>query len=93
MNIFNAKRKQYVDMGFSETDLRNMGAAINARQMDIQNFADIIRSAEAVYRCDPTVALILREELAPYFGSKKTLGQSVPLINDRVRTYLTEKNG
>ena len=42
---------------------------------------------------DPTVALILREELAPYFGSKKTLGQSVPLINDRVRTYLTEKNG
>ena len=93
MNIFNAKRKQYVDMGFSETDLRNMGAAINARQMDIQDFADIIRSAEAVYRCDPTVALILREELAPYFGSKKTLGQSVPLINDRVRTYLTEKNG
>ena len=93
MNIFNARRKQYVDMGFSEDDLRSMGAAINARQLDIQNFEEIIRSAEAVYRCDPTVALILREELTPYFGSKKTLGQSVPVINERIRTYLAGKNG
>ena len=93
LRIYNAARKQYTEMGFSEEDLRNMGYATNAMQKDITNFEDVIRSAEVSYRYDPTVALILREELAAYFKGQKTLGQSIPVINSRVRTYLAENNG
>ena len=93
LRLYNAARKQYTEMGFSEEDLRNMGYATNAMQKDITNFEDVIRSAEVSYRYDPTVALILREELAAYFEGQKTLGQSIPVINSRVRTYLAENNG
>ena len=93
LRLYNAERQQYIDMGFSDADLRNMGVALTARQKDISTFENVIRSAEVSYRCDPTVALILREELQAYFAGQKTLGQSVPVINDRVRTYLAEQAG
>ena len=93
LRLYNAERKQYIDMGFTEADLRNMGMAFTARQKDITTFENVIRSAEVSYRYDPTVALILREELQAYFAGQKTLGQSIPVINDRVRTYLAEQTG
>lgn len=93
LRLYNAERNQYINMGFTDADLRNMGMALTARQKDITTFENVIRSAEVSYRYDPTVALILREEMAAYFAGQKSLAQSIPVVNDRVRTYLAEQTG
>ena len=88
---YNAERKKYIEMGFSEADLRNFGTLSEARERDITAFENIIRSAETVYRYDPAVALIIKEEMQAYFSGQKNLDDVVLIINNRAKTYLSER--
>ena len=87
---YNTYRKHLINMGFNEADLRQMGVAIEARERDIAAFEQIIRSAEATYRSDPAISLIIKEEMPAYFSGQKDLGAVIEIINGRAKAYLTE---
>jgi len=87
---YNTYRKHLIDMGFNEAELRQMGISTEARERDIAAFEQIIRSAEASYRSDPTISLIIKEEMPAYFSGQKDLGAVIEIINGRVKAYLTE---
>jgi ABC-type glycerol-3-phosphate transport system substrate-binding protein len=87
---YNTYRKHLINMGFNEADLRQMGVAIEARERDIAAFEQIICSAEATYRSDPAISLIIKEEMPAYFSGQKDLGAVIEIINGRAKAYLTE---
>ena len=87
---YNTYRKHLINMGFNEADLRQMGVATEARERDIAAFEQIIRSAETVYRSDPAISLIIKEEMPAYFSGQKDLGAVIEIINGRAKAYLTE---
>ena len=87
---YNTYRKHLINMGFNEADLRQMGVATEARERDIAAFEQIIRSAEATYRSDPAISLIIKEEMPAYFSGQKDLGAVIEIINGRAKAYLTE---
>ena len=87
---YNTYRKHLINMGFTEADLRQMSVATEARERDIAAFEQIIRSAEATYRSDPAISLIIKEEMPAYFSGQKDLGAVIEIINGRAKAYLTE---
>ena len=88
---YNNYRKKLLDMDFTEAELREWGYAAEARNKDITAFENVIRSAETVYRTDPAIALIIKEEFAAYFSGQKTFEQVAEIVSNRAKTYLSER--
>lgn len=91
IGMYNVERDKLIEKGFSAQDLLNLGFAYAISQDEVKNFEDIIKTGGTVYRYDPAVLVIMREEMPAYFKGQKSLDQVIVIINSRVKTYLSER--
>ena len=58
---------------------------------DVNEFLDLIESSEVAPSYDPSISLIIREEIPAYFADQKSIEEVANNINDRAQTLLNEK--
>ena len=76
----------------SEASLAMMG--IDTTEIDysvIDNYEAMIDSCSSVSATDPAVTAIIREEMPAYFSGQKTLDEVIPIMEERVQTFLDER--
>lgn len=91
IGMYNVERDKMIEKGFSAQDLLNLGYPYAISTDEVKNFEDIIKTGGTVYRYDPAVLVIMREEMPAYFKGQKSLDQVIVIINSRVKTYLSER--
>lgn len=57
----------------------------------IEEYIDVLQNATGFYTYDSDIAIIMYEEIQPYFAGDKTLDEIIPIIEDRCQTVLNEK--
>lgn len=87
---FNAARKSLAE-NFPQQDLIKMGFVSDIDEKEIENFKDVIRTAEVCFRTDPAVVMIVREEIQPYFEGQKSIEQVIDIVKNRTKLYLSER--
>lgn len=76
----------------TEAEMRSRG--INPDPLDssvINEFELFINELTGWYTYDATVNAIIREEMPAYFAGQKTLDQVVPVLEDRIQTFMNER--
>ena len=58
----------------------------------INSYKDILLSSSVTDNNDPAIIIVIREEMPPYFIDQKTLEEVLPIINNRVKTILSERS-
>ena len=58
----------------------------------ISSYKDVLLSASVTDNNDPAIIIVIREEIPPYFIDQKTLDEILPIINNRVKTILSERS-
>lgn len=91
IGMYNGEREKLIEKGFANQDLLNFGMLYPISADEVKNFEDVIKTGGAVYRYDPAVLVIMREEMPAYFKGQKSLDQVIVIINSRVKTYLSER--
>ena len=61
-------------------------------QEDAQKLYDYILTVNNVYRFDPKLEQIISEEISAFFKGQKSAEKVAELVQNRVTTYLNEKN-
>ena len=49
-------------------------------------------SGSLIDNTDPAVLIVIREEVPPYFVDQKSLDDILPIVNNRVKTILSERS-
>jgi hypothetical protein len=57
----------------------------------IESYKKILLSGSVIDNTDPAIIVVLREEMPPYFVDQKSLDEILPVINNRVKTILSER--
>ena len=73
--------------GFSDSSMPN-------EEIDdsvIGDFEDIMLSCSSVASLDPEIMIIVKEEIPAYFSGQKSLDEVIPIINNRVATFVNER--
>ena len=73
--------------GFSDSSMPN-------EEIDdsvIGDFEDIMLSCSSVASLDPEIMIIVKEEIPAYFSGQKSLDEVIPIINNRVSTFVNER--
>ncbi len=63
----------------------------NNTDEDNERIMSVLKSVNYVYREDKALAGIISDEAAAYYSGQKTAGEIIPLIENRVNTYLAER--
>lgn len=58
----------------------------------IDDFESVINSCSEVASLDPEIMIIIKEEMPAYFSGQKELDDVIVIINDRVTTFINERN-
>ena len=58
----------------------------------IDSYEAMIDSCSAVSTTDPAITAIIREEMPAYFSGQKTLDDVISVLEDRVQTFLDERD-
>ena len=58
----------------------------------IDNYEAMIDSCSSVSATDPAITAIIREEMPAYFSGQKTLDDVISVMEDRVQTFLDERD-
>ena len=58
----------------------------------IDNYEAMIDSCSSVAATDPAISVIIREEMPAYFSGQKTLDDVISVMEDRVQTFLDERD-
>jgi hypothetical protein len=76
----------------SEADIRSYG--MNPNQMDesvIGDFESFVEGLAGWYDNDASINAIIREEMPAYFEGQKSLDQVIPVLEERIQTFLDER--
>ena len=57
----------------------------------IESYKKVLLSGSKINNLDPAIIVVLREEIPPYFVDQKSLDEILPVINNRVKTILSER--
>ena len=57
----------------------------------ITDFEEVIDSVSKVSTTDPSIIMILKEEMAPYFKDQKSIDDVLSVVENRVQTFLNER--
>ena len=88
----NAMVDMYLSMGYTEDVLRACGIPCDkVDETDAQVYIDAIESCNGLNRSDPAVNSILKEEMPAYFSGQKSIEEVIPILEDRVQTFLNER--
>ena len=52
----------------------------------------MINSCSAVSTTDAAITAIIREEMPAYFSGQKTLDEVISILEDRIQTFLDERD-
>ena len=52
----------------------------------------MIESCKSMTAFDPALEKILEEEMPAYFAGQKSLDEVITIINDRSKTYISERS-
>ena len=58
----------------------------------IDSYESMINSCSAVSTTDAAITAIIREEMPAYFSGQKTLDEVISVMEDRVQTFLDERD-
>ncbi len=57
----------------------------------IESYKKVLLSGSKIDNLDPAIIVVLREEIPPFFVDQKSLDEILPVINNRVKTILSER--
>lgn len=57
----------------------------------IESYKKVLLSGSKIDNLDPAIIVVLREEIPPYLVDQKSLDEILPVINNRVKTILSER--
>lgn len=57
----------------------------------IETYKKVLLSGSVIDNLDPAIIVVIREEMPPYFVDQKTLDDILPIINNRVKTIISER--
>ena len=78
---------------FSAAEIAMYGIPTETIDYDvIDTYETMIDSCSSVSTTDPAVEAIIREEMPAYFAGQKTLDDVISVIEDRVQTFLDERD-
>jgi ABC-type glycerol-3-phosphate transport system substrate-binding protein len=66
--------------------------ATSLTQTQSKQFDDMLANAPSLYSSDTTIAMIIGEEIAPYFAGQKSVDNVCKIIQSRVELYLGEQH-
>ena len=58
----------------------------------IESYKKVLMSGSLIDNTDPAVLIVIREEVPPYFVDQKSLDDILPIVNNRVKTILSERS-
>ena len=58
----------------------------------VGEYEKMIESCKSMSTFDPALELIVQEEIPAYFSGQKSLDEVINIINDRSKTYLSERS-
>ena len=88
----NAMVDLYLSMGYTEEELRAFGIPCDKiDESAAQVYNETIENCYGLNRSDPAVNSILKEEMPAYFSGQKSLEDVIPILEDRVQTFLNER--
>ena len=67
------------------------GTKIRNKASIIFDYNETIENCYGLNRSDPAVNSILKEEMPAYFSGQKSLEDVIPILEDRVQTFLNER--
>ena len=77
------------DTNYSYSGMTLTGPA--ADELAVQSFADTCIRNSNVTIADPTIAIIISEEIQPYFVGQKSIDEILEILQDRVETVMNER--
>ena len=57
----------------------------------VDDYEKVIRSCSCVISEDPSISMIVKEELPAYLTGQKSLDDVIKIINDRAKTVVSER--
>ena len=57
----------------------------------VSEYKAMIMSCKSIEQYDPALDIIVEEEIPAYFAGQKSLDDVIKIINDRSKTYLSER--
>ncbi|MCR4731368.1 MAG: extracellular solute-binding protein [Saccharofermentans sp.] len=78
----------------AKSTLERFNKANKATPVDdaiIESYKNVLMSGSVINNSDPAVLVVIREEIPPYFVDQKNLDEILPIINNRVKTILSER--
>ena len=82
----------YLSVGYTEEELRAYGIPCDkVDESAAEAYIAAIESCTGLDRSDPSVNAILKEEMPAYFEGQKSIEDVIPIIEDRVQTFLNER--
>ena len=89
---YNASMATYANY-FTEAEMAMYGIDTTEISYDvIDNYETMIDSCSAVSTTDAAITAIIREEMPAYFSGQKTLDDVISVMEDRVQTFLDERD-
>lgn len=77
---------------FTKADLMEYGFAWCEIDMSaVSEYKAMIMSCKSIEQYDPALDIIVEEEIPAYFAGQKSLDDVIKIINDRSKTYLSER--
>ena len=102
-SAFEAAAKRQVD-AFNDNYHQNQSRYTRAQLMEyrlawyeiddsvVGEYEKMIESCKSMSTFDPALELIVQEEIPAYFSGQKSLDEVINIINDRSKTYLSERS-
>ena len=82
----------YLSVGYTEEELRAYGIPCDkVDETAAEAYVAAIENCTGLDRSDPSVNAILKEEMPAYFEGQKSIEDVIPIIEDRVQTFLNER--
>lgn len=82
----------YLSVGYTEEELRAYGIPCDkVDESAADAYVAAIETCTGLDRSDPSVNAILKEEMPAYFEGQKSIEDVIPIIEDRVQTFLNER--
>ncbi|MBR5358077.1 MAG: extracellular solute-binding protein [Clostridiales bacterium] len=82
----------YLSVGYTEDQLRAYGIPCDkVDETAAEAYVEAIENCTGLDRSDPSVNAILKEEMPAYFEGQKSIDDVIPIIEDRVQTFLNER--
>ena len=92
-NAFPLNKEAFDIVGAECVDIYNIQSMYKnlAKIEDLDTIKKVVNSLEHIVRSDPSVEVVVYEEIQPYLLGDKTLDEVIPIINSRAMTIVDER--